>query len=136
MSEDSMKRMAMVLMGALALGACARMQVTSVALEEKRVCIIENPRVKFDFIGAYRRALEERGFAVEVLPETASLTACPVTSRYIGYYRWDLVMYLASGEIQVFRGGQPAGRAVYTARSSRTSAEIVIRDMVAEIFKG
>ena len=36
----------------------------------KRICIIENARVKNDFLEPYRSALLARGFEVEVFPKT------------------------------------------------------------------
>lgn len=124
------------LVAALALSACATKQVSPVAmLEVKRICIIENPRVKFDFLGAYRRALEERGFQVEVFPEPAPLSVCPVISRYTANWRWDLVLYLAYAELRVYNNQQPAGRAVFNARSSRfITTEGKIKELVDELF--
>ena len=127
---------AVALLGALVLAGCSTTQVTSVAMgDEKRVCIIDNPRVRGDFAGAYRRALEGRGFQVEVLPESAEISACPVTSRFTGNYYWDLIVYLKYAEIQVYRDGKAAGRAVYNAEASRSTPESTIRSMVDELFK-
>ena len=132
-----MTRMTAVLMAVVALGGCATKQVNPVELRgEKRICVIENPRVMHDFLGAYRRALEERGFAVEVLPETARVDACPLTTAYTGQWRWDMVLYLAYAEMRVYRDGQQVGRAVHAARSSRfISAEGKIREMANDLFK-
>lgn len=125
-----------VLIAALALAGCASKQVSRVDTRgETRVCIIENPRVLHDFLGAYRRALEERGFTVEVLPETARPTACPITTMYTAHWRWDLVLYLASADLRVYRDGVQAGRAVHAARQSRFfAAEDKIKELVNELF--
>lgn len=124
------------LCAALLLGACSTKQVTPVAIpEEKRICIIENPKVLHDFLGAYRRALEARGFQVEVIGPASQPSACPMTTAYVGFWRWDLVLYLAYAELRVYKGGQPAGRAVYNARSSRSGAEGTIKGMVDDLFK-
>ena len=131
-----MKLIAIALFGAVALTGCSTMEATSAAMgDEKRVCIIDNPRVRGDFAGAYRRALEERGFQVEVLPESADISACPVTTRYTGNYYWDLIVYLRYAEMQVYRDGKPAGRVVYNAQASRSSPESTISSMVDELFK-
>lgn len=132
-----MKKIALTsLVAVLTLGGCATKQVTRAALPDtKRLCIIENPRVKFDFLGAYRKALEERGFEVVVYPETRDVTACPVTTMYTAHWRWDLALYLAYAEMQVYSGGQRAGRAVFNARNSRfINAESTVKEMVDELF--
>jgi hypothetical protein len=132
------RRVCAVLAAALAvgLGACATKQVSPVAMQdEKRICIVENPKVLHDFLGAYRRALEARGFQVDVIAPASELSACPVTTTYVGFWRWDLVLYLAHAELQVYKGGQPAGRAVYDAHGSRLGAEGKINDLVDDLFK-
>ena len=131
-----MKIILAALFPVLALGACSTKQVSPVAMhEEKRICIIENPKVLHDFLGAYRRALEERGFQVEVVAPASPPSTCPVTTTYVGFWRWDLFLYLAYAELRVYKGGQPAGRAVYNARSSRTGAEGTINDLTNDLFK-
>jgi hypothetical protein len=119
------------------LGACAGAKhVTPVGeLPEKRVCIIENPKVMHDVAGALRRALEERGYAVEVLPAATAAGACPVTARYVAFWRWDLVLYVAHAEIRVYKSGNPAGRAVYQARGARRGGDSVIKELVDDLFK-
>lgn len=132
-----MSKTAAVLLAVIALGGCATKQVNPVEMRgEKRVCIIENPRVLHDFLGAYRRALEQRGFAVEVLPETARVNACPLTTVYTGHWRWDMVLYLAYAEMRVYRDGEQVGRAVHAARSSRfINGEEKIKEMANDLFK-
>jgi hypothetical protein len=124
--------------GTLSGCSTATKQVNPVAAGEvKRICIIENPRVSFDFLGVYRKTLEGRGVQVEVLPSFAGVSACPVTSRYTANYRWDLVMYLSYAEITVYREGQPAGRAMFSAGTDRFFAtDTKIKELIDELFKG
>jgi hypothetical protein len=128
----------LVLLAVATLSACstATKQVNPVSAGElKRICIIENPRVSFDFLGVYRKTLEGRGLQVEVLPSSAALNACPLTSRYTANYRWDLVMYLSYAEITVYREGQPAGRAMFTAGADRFFAtDTKIKELIDELF--
>jgi hypothetical protein len=135
----SMRIVLAALIGALALSACSSSikQVNPVTtLEVKRICIIENPRVIFDFVGAYRKALEERGIQVQVLPDTATLKACPLTSKYTANLRWDLVTYLSYAEISVYSEGQPVGRAIFTAGQTRFfSTDDKIKELADELFK-
>lgn len=134
------RRVCAVLVAALALGlgACATKQVSPVggAIEVKRICVIENPRVRLDFLVSYKKALEERGLHVEVFPETAHLSICPVTTQYTANWRWDMVLFLAYADLQIYNDGRTAGRAVFDARGSRfISAEGKIKEMVDDLFK-
>jgi hypothetical protein len=132
-----MRTVLTLLLAALAAAACSTKQVTPVAMgDEKRICIIENPKVRFDVLNTYREALEKRGFQVQVLAPSTSPSGCPVTTTYTGLWRLDFpLVYLAYAELRVYRDGRPTGRAVYNARASRNSAEGPINELVDDLFK-
>jgi hypothetical protein len=101
----------------------------------KRICLIENPRVKFDFLEAYRRALSSSGYEVQVYPKTPPASQCPLTTRYVAYWNWDIVLYLGYAELRVFRDGQPVGRAEFKAGSSRfTDAELPLKNLIDQLL--
>jgi hypothetical protein len=118
------------------VAGCASSQVNPIAkLETKRICIIENPKVRGEFINAYRKALVERGFEIQMLPETAQLDACPVTSRYVAYFWWDMVFYMRNAQIDVYSDAKPAGRATFEAGGSRFfSTEDKVKELVTQLF--
>jgi hypothetical protein len=123
----------------LLLSACSTKQVKPVAgLDVKRICIIESPAAvgAGTFAEAYRKALEDRGYQVEVLPETAQPTICPVTTRYAARWNWDgPIRYLAYAELRVYEGGRTIGQARFDARASRfISAEHEIKELVDALF--
>lgn len=124
---------------ALVAGGCSsgRSHVSPVSISSgSEICIIDNPRVRADFLQAYQQALVSRGYAAKVIQSTSSLGACPVTSKYVAYWQWDVVMYMSSAEISVYRDGRPAGRALFDARGSHfTSVEDKVREMVAQLYK-
>jgi len=122
---------------ACALCACAANRVNPVAMEgAKEVCIIENPRVRPEFLQAYQNALREKGYEPRVLPPAASLGECAVISKYVAYWAWDMVLYMSSAELEVYKNGRPAGRALFRARSSRfINAEDKVRELVAQLYK-
>ena len=132
------------LLALLALWGCARSQVTPVATSAvpaptasgaKRICIIENPRVRSDFLDAYKAALSGRGYEVQVYANTPQVSECPLTTRYVAYWAWDMVLYMRSAELRVYRDGKPAGRAVYQARSSRlVDTESKVRELVDQLL--
>jgi hypothetical protein len=105
------------------------------AVALKRICIIENTRVKNDFLEPYRSALLARGYEVEVFPKTPPSSQCPLTTRYVAYWSWDLVLYLQYAELRVYRDGKPAGRAEFRARSSRfIDTEATVKQLVDQLF--
>jgi hypothetical protein len=116
--------------------ACARNQVSSATMEGAReVCIIENPRVRSDFLEAYQQALAAKGYTTRVLSRDSSLSACPVVTKYVAHWSWDLVVYLQSASLYVYRDGRPAGQAVFDARTSRLfSTDGKVRELVAQLY--
>ena len=104
------------------------------------LCVIENPAVREGFLPEYRRALEAKGIAVRVLPETASIKDCPLTSTYVARWSWDLTIYMSYVEINVFEGGALAGKALYDATKGGgrmdkfIDAEPKIRELVSQLF--
>src|SRR5678815_5181920 len=119
-----MKAVAIAMSAALCLCSCATSRVApvrTVAIDpaQKRICVIENPRVKSEFLDAYRTALTERGYEVRVLQKPPPPIDCTLTSRYTAHWAWDLVLYLSYAELRVYRDGEQAGRAEFRARGSR-----------------
>jgi hypothetical protein len=121
---------------AVGLGACAKSQVSPVAsLDIKQICVIENPKVRTSFLDSYRKALEERGYTVRVLPDTARLSSCPVTSTYVAYWWWDIVLYMRHAELEIYKDEKLAGRAVFEAGQSRLFTDDgKIRELVTQLL--
>jgi hypothetical protein len=127
-----------VMAAVLIAAACSTKQVKPVAaLKDKRICIIEasGPNAG-TFAEAYRKALEERGYAADVFMETARSSICPVTTRYAARWNFDgPIRYLAYAELRVYDEGREIGRAQFNARNSRfINAAQEIREMVNELF--
>ncbi len=111
-----MKKILLAATAVTAAGCAIHQTVSPVApLQVTEVCVVENPAVMYDFLGALQKALAARGYAVRKLPQGSALRECPVTATYTANWRWDLAMYMAYAEIRVFRDGAPAGEAVYDA---------------------
>jgi hypothetical protein len=119
-----------------ALGGCAsdRLQVRPVALQDvKRICVIENPRVREEFLDLYRQALVARGYQVDVVPSVSPLGVCPVTSKYVAYWSWDVLPYMARAQIDVYRDGLPAGQGTIAGKYSATEEKI--RKLVHDLYR-
>jgi len=129
---------------AAALSGCAiHQRVTPVErFSGRQVCIVDNPAVKNGFLEAYRKALIQKGYEVRVLPVSASLIECPITSTYTANWRWDLAMYMAYAEIKVYTQAKPSGQVVYDALKGGAnmnkfiSADKKIAELVNQLFPG
>jgi hypothetical protein len=126
-----------------ALGGCAITQNIAPVerLESRQVCIVENPAVVQEgFLVAFRRALQDKGYAVQMLPPGSALTSCPIASTYTANWRWDLALYMAFADIRVFKNGQQSGHAIYDSTGgSLTTAKFIkgdekITELVNKLF--
>ena len=104
------------------------------------LCIIENPDVREGFLPEMRAAIEDRGIDVRLLPATASIEDCDMTSTYVARWSWDMTIYMAYAEINVYESGELAGNALYDATSGGgrmdkfIDAEPKIRELVSQLF--
>lgn len=116
--------------------------VKSLDMSSKEICIIEDTSVRAEFLSEYRSALEKKGFQVRVLNTGSSISACPLTSTYIGKWSWDFVVYMATAEIVIYRNGTKVGDALYDAPKAGSSltteiyesTEIKVTKMVDLLF--
>lgn len=99
-------------------GCSIKQEVKSVApLNNKEICIIENPPVREGFLATYNHTLTKKGYKVKLIPQDSSLDTCKVVSTYMGRWSWDLAIYLAYAEINVYKNGELIGNALYDSRS-------------------
>jgi hypothetical protein len=141
-----MKQLRLVLLGlaAIALSGCAiRQNVKPIeSFAERQICIIESPAVKNGFLESYRKVLVQKGYEVRVLPPSASLNECPITSTYTANWRWDLALYMAYAEIKVYKQAAPSGEAIYDATRGGgnmgkfIAADTKIAELVNKLFPG
>ena len=128
---------------ASSVSGCAITQtVTPVAkFENKEICVVVNPAVMQPaFVETYQRLLTGKGYDVRALPPASSVASCPVTSTYTANWRWDLALYMAYADIQVFADGKLSGQAVYDSRrgganmSKFIKAEEKLSELVDQLF--
>ncbi|MCV2368087.1 Sbal_3080 family lipoprotein [Roseateles oligotrophus] len=138
-----MKIILLVLFALLLSGCAIRQNVKPTEqFAEKQICVVENPKVKNGFIEAYRKVLVQKGYEVRMLPPSASLIECPITSTYTANWRWDLAMYMSYAEIKVYKQAKPSGEAIYDAThgggnmNKFISADVKITELVNQLFPG
>jgi len=141
MKKTSVALLALLLLG---LGGCAIRQNVKPTEQfaEKQICLVDNPKVKNGFIESYRKVLVQKGYEVRMLPPSASLMECPITSTYTANWRWDLAMYMSYAEIKVYVQAKPSGEAIYDAThgggnmNKFISADVKIAELVNKLFPG
>jgi len=123
-------------------GCSIKQEIKPVAyVEEKEVCITENPRVKGDFLSVYRQALADKGYQIIIKTEYDSTAECGLVSTYTANWTWDFAIYMVYANIRVTKDGTLQGEAVYDARmgSGRwfdkfIKAENKIRELVNQLY--
>ena len=102
--------------------------------------MVKNPAVKEGFLDSYRSALTNKKYSVKILPESASVNDCQVASTYTAKWRWDLALYMAYAEINVFKDGEKAGEAVYDSQRGGANmgkfidADAKIKELTNQVF--
>ncbi len=139
-----LKLVLLSLLSVLSLSGCSITQTVNPVppLDTNSICIINNDNARETFRDAYKRALEKKNYEVKLLPSSAVIADCSVSSTYTANWRWDLAMYMAYAEINVFKDGQKAGDAVYSSLSGGANmgkfikAESKINELVDLLFPG
>ena len=134
-----MKLSAGAVLAALVLSGCASAPVVRVSPAvlhgATHVCIIENPRVKSQFLDTYRKVLAAKGYKTDVVPASSGLGVCPVTSKYVAYWNWNFVLYMMAVQLDVYKNGVPEGRATFQARGNTSmSEEEELKALVDKLF--
>lgn len=130
---------------ALFLGGCAIKQEIKPAealstAEKKEVCVIKNASVRESFLEAYRSALTDKRYLAKMLPIGATVKDCEVASTYTAKWRWDLGLYMAYAEINVFKDGNKVGGAVYDSMRGGANmgkfidADAKIKELTNQVF--
>jgi hypothetical protein len=111
-------------------------------LKSNEICIIEDKAVKEGFVKAYKRALEEMGYEVTILPSSETIASCSIVSTYLGRWSWDLAIYLSKVDINVFQNTKKVGSVTYDSTlgglnfNKFVNGSDLITSLVRELFSG
>ena len=108
----------------------------------REICVIEDTKVRDEFLIAYKSSLEDRGFTVKILQPGSQLDSCELTSTYLGRWSWDFVTYMAYAKIVIYKNGIKYGEALYEAPRAGFAltteiyeeTEVKIKSMVDKLF--
>lgn len=136
-----MKYGLILLLMAASAGCSITQKVTPVGyLENKAVCIIEDPSVRSGFLEEFKKTLVGKGYSITMLPNGANRDACEVTTTYLARWSWDMAIYMSFAEIKVYKHGALSGEALYDSRSGGgrldkfVDGESKVRELVNQLF--
>jgi len=137
-------RLTAIIACVFALSGCISQNIDPVKTRQAltpEICMIaKTDKVKKSFTNTYRLALQEKGFTVRQLPTASNPSDCHLSTQYIANWRWDLALYMAYVELNVYEDGRPVGKALYDARKAGLAltkfiiAEDKVRELVDELF--
>lgn len=70
------------------------------------VCIVDNPEVRAEFMEKLVPLLKARQIATRSLPAGSSTDSCPYVLTYAATWHWDLVPYMRSASMFLFKSGK------------------------------
>lgn len=90
---------------------------------ENDVVIIKDPDTKEGFLLAISDWLTENGYEFEIQDEGSNHDLEKVTIEYIGYWNWDLAIYLSEARVEAFHQGQRIGEVNYRAPNTLSTVK-------------
>lgn len=124
-------------------GCSIKQEINTVDIRDtgnKEVCIIENSAVRMTFLEAYKNALENKHYKVIIKEDKYSAKNCNITSTYTANWRWDLALYLAYAEINVYKQDSLVGKAIYDSlrgganMNKFISAQEKVKELVDQLY--
>lgn len=142
-----MKISILLLIVAMTISSCATPQTFSPVviglIEGRRVCIIDNSKIRQGFLETLKQAMVDKGYEVQVLEPPSSLSACPVTATYTANWRWsqlEKTTYLDYAEVKIYNNAKLVGEAIYGPRAggfftgTRINSEEKVRELVKNLL--
>ncbi|MCF6325611.1 MAG: Sbal_3080 family lipoprotein [Gammaproteobacteria bacterium] len=82
------------------------------------IVIIEDEATKKGFLDTIKEWLIKNNYKYIVKSNDSSHELDKVTIEYVGYWKWDLAIYLSAAKIEAFHNGQRVGEVNYNAPNS------------------
>lgn len=105
----------------LLMSACAAPRYTGSMIENKNfdeVVVVNHIKTKEGFLQTIESWLEKHNYKYTVASEGSKHNLDQLTLEYIGYWGWDLALYLTNAEITAYHKGQRVGEVQYRAPNS------------------
>lgn len=117
-------KVVIVLFFALLTTACAAPRFSGnsipneLSIERPEVVLIENSKTRDGLKQAIEAWLKKNGYKYAVVSDDSKHDHEKISIEYVGFWRWDLALYLSAAEIEAFHQGQRVGKVSYKAPNS------------------
>lgn len=137
-----MKKIFLGIVFTVVLSGCAGPRYLGSAMEETdftRVVIVNDEKTREGFQRTMETWLTEHNYDFQIAPDGSDHDQEKLTLEYIGYWSWDIAMYLDDAYIEAFHQGQSVGKTEFKAPNSLNlnkwgSAERRISNMMDLLF--
>lgn len=116
-----MKNVFWVVLLAIFLSACAAPRYSGSLITDKdfdEVVIIKDLKTKIGFLQTIESWLDKHKYKYKVASDGSKHNLGKLTLEYVGYWKWDLALYLSNAEITAYLKGQRVGEVGYRAPNS------------------
>jgi hypothetical protein len=121
-----MKKILIILASITILSACGSPRYNSSPIECNHintVAIVKNEKTREGFLQTIETWLKSNNYDYIVTPSNSKHDPDMLTLEYVGYWAWDLALYLKEAEISAYQNGQRVGnvnyRVPYTANPKK-----------------
>jgi hypothetical protein len=87
----------------------------TIATNKIEVVVIKDDKTKAGFLATIEDWLRKNNYSYVVSPDNSKHNLDKLTIEYIGYWKWDLALYLSDAKIDAFYGGQRMATVDYKA---------------------
>lgn len=127
---------------AVLTSACAiKQDVQPVSLAQaSEMCVIENTKVKDEFLSATVQSLTNLGYSTKMLPDSSGVGDCNNVLTYTANWTWDVAIYMTFAKFEVYKNGSKVGSAEYDSRAGSANmskfiqAEAKVKELISELF--
>lgn len=120
-----MKKSYSAIILSLLLSACAGPHYAGIAIpaetQQLDIVVIKDDKTREGFFTTVTTWLSSHNYKYEVAADGSKHDLKKVTLEYIGYWKWDLALYLSTAKITAYNEGQRVGMVEYNAPNTLSS---------------
>jgi hypothetical protein len=111
-----MKKLLLIIASISILSACGAPRYSSSPIDSrhiKTVAIVKNEKTREGFLQTIEIWMKNNNYKYIVTPSNSKHDPDILTIEYVGYWAWDLALYLKEAEISAYQNGQRVGKVDY-----------------------
>lgn len=123
-----MKKILIVAVSFVMISGCASPRFTSekvvsTAHAGKDFVIVKDEKTREGFLSAVADWLKDNGHSYTIVGDGVSHDLEKVTIEYVGFWKWDLALFLSEAKIEAFHEGQRIGEVDYRAPNTLSAVK-------------